>query len=246
MDTNIQPSTNLVNSDNSVNPVNSVNQGDNMPVYDDEMIVGLFNNFLEAGGEPKVTAFKKHLDELINAKVKPMCGRSSKAGLIDGWRSDVKARFSGRGAKWVIVPLAEINPTISELESQGVDCNDYKTFIEANGAAWIRFAGPRVAKGSNCAAFEVRTGGSTIDHPKQLHYIPVSLLDETIRPLGGTPHSLKLEVATTPVVKDETETEEVEVTHEEVELSEAPIEEEDYEDAMGDIEALMALEDEDL
>lgn len=236
---NIQPSTNPVNS------VNSNNQGDNMPVYDDEMIVGLFNNFLEAGGEPKVTAFKKHLDELINAKVKPMCGRSSKAGLIDDWRTDVKARFSGRGAKWVIVPLAEINPTISALEAQGVDCNDYKTFIEANGAAWIRFAGPRVAKGSNCAAFEVRTGGSTIDHPKQLHYIPVSLLDETIRPLGGTPHSLKLEVAMTPVVNEEPEVEEIEVTHEEVELSEAPVED-DYEDVMGNIEDLMAMEDEDL
>jgi hypothetical protein len=241
MDNNIQPSTNLVNSDNSVNPVNSVNQGDNMPVYDDEMIVGLFNNFLEAGGEPKVTAFKKHLDELINAKVKPMCGRSSKTGLVDGWRSDVKARFSGRGAKWVKVALEDILPTLEEFD----DTDDYAGWINEAGFAWIRFAGPRVAKGNNCAAFEVRTGGSTIDHPKQLHYIAIHDLDDKIEPLNSTPHAMKLEVATTPVAKDETETEEVEAIHEEVELSEAPVEE-DYEDVMGDIEDLMALEDEDL
>ena len=173
------------------------------PMYDDEMIIGLFNNFLAEGGDPKVTAFKKHLDQLINAKVKPLCGGKGKSSVDGDWRSELKARFSGRGAKWVIVSLGEINPTISELESQGVDCNDYKTYIEANGAAWIRFAGPRVAKGNNCASFEVRTGGSTIDHPKQLHYIPVSLLEETIRPLGGTPHSLKLEqLAMTPIVNE--------------------------------------------
>ena len=182
-----------------------------------DLIVQMFQSFITDGGLPKVTDFKRHIDSLIKDNVKPLCFRSGKSPDGDDWRSQLKARFSGRGAKWVIVPLKEINPTISDFESQGIDCNDYKTFVEANGAAWLRFAGPRIdSQGNQAAAFEVRTGGSKIDHPKQLHYIPIDQLDETIRPLGGTPHSLKLEsqeeksetkdLTETEVSTDDTET----------------------------------------
>ena len=85
---------------------------ENQKQYDDEMIIGLFNNFIEEGGEPKVTSFKRHLDQLINVKIKPLCGRSAKTGLVDDWRSDVKSRFSGRGAKWVKVSVEDILPTL--------------------------------------------------------------------------------------------------------------------------------------
>ena len=57
-------------------------QGDNMETqkqYDDDMIRGLFNNFIEAGGDPKVTDFKKHLNDLIDVFVKPLCRRSAKS-----------------------------------------------------------------------------------------------------------------------------------------------------------------------
>ena len=173
--------------------VQTQNQNEDAMTQQD-LIVQMFQSFLTDGGLPKVTDFKRHIDSLIKDNVKPLCFRSGKSPDGDDWRSQLKARFSGRGAKWVIVPLKEINPTISEFESQGIDCNNYKTFVEANGAAWLRFAGPRIdSQGNQAAAFEVRTGGSKIDHPKQLHYIPIDLLDETIRPLGGTPHSLKLE-----------------------------------------------------
>ena len=211
--------------------------------YDDEMIVGLFNNFVNEGGEPKVTAFKRHLDDLINVHVKQLCGRSAKTGLVDDWRREVKERFSGRGAKWVKVSVEDILPTLEGFD----DVEDYTGWVQKAGFAWIRFAGPRVANGNHCAAFEVRTGGSTIDHPKQLHYIPVQLLDEKIEPLGSTPHAMKLEVATTPVVKDE---EDVEVEPLSVyELNpyddggSAWSEEEVGEDLMGDIEDLMSDED---
>ena len=173
--------------------VQTQNQNEDTMTQQD-LIVQMFQSFLTDGGLPKVTDFKRHIDSLIKDNVKPLCFRSGKSPDGDDWRSQLKARFSGRGAKWVIVPLKEINPTISDFESQGIDCNDYKTFVEANGAAWLRFAGPRIdSQGNQAAAFEVRTGGSKIDHPKQLHYIPLDQLDETIRPLGGTPHSLKLE-----------------------------------------------------
>ena len=193
----------------------------------------LFQEFINDGGEPKVTSFKRHLDKLINQEIKGLCGRSAKTGLVNDWRSEVKARFSGRGAKWVKVSVDDILPTLEGFD----DTADYLGWIQSAGFAWIRFAGPRVANGSHCAAFEVRTGGSTIDHPKQLHYIPVQLLDEKIEALNSTPHAMRLEVATTPVVEDEKPVE-VEVSSDEV------VEvEEDYEDMMGDIEDLMDDED---
>jgi len=199
-------------------------QGDNMETT---TIQQLFQEFINDGGEPKVTSFKRHLDKLINQEIKGLCGRSAKAGLVDDWRSEVKARFSGRGAKWVKVSVEDILPTLEEFD----DSTEYMGWVQTAGFAWIRFAGPRVANGSNCAAFEVRTGGSTIDHPKQLHYIPVHDLDEKIESLNSTPHAMRLEVAMTPVVEDEVSSNEV------VEV------EEDYEDMMGDIEDLMDDED---
>lgn len=201
----------------------------------------LFQSFIDNGGEPKVTSFKKHLDQLINSDIKHLCGRSAKTGLVDDWRSEVKERFGGRGAKWVKVSLEEITPTLEGFD----DTTDYMGWIQNAGYAWIRFAGPRVANGMNCAGFEVRTGGSTIDHPKQLHYIPVQLLDENIEPLGSTPHAMKLEVAMTPDVEDRLvpvhslDKPVVEVP----EMDEFFKVEDDYEDMMGDIDDLMDDED---
>ena len=208
----------------------------------------LFLSFIDNGGEPKVTSFKRHLDKLINQEIKPLCGRSAKTGLVDDWRSEVKARFSGRGAKWVKVSLEEIASTLEGFDL--ADCIDYRYWIDQAGYAWIRFAGPRVANGSRCAAFEVRTGGSTIDHPKQLHYIPVQLLDEKIEALNSTPHAMRLEVATTRNVDNEAPVGGASVpTHNLDKIVEVPEAdaffevEEPYEDMMGDIEDLMDDED---
>ena len=199
----------------------------------------LFQAFIDDGGEPKVTSFKRHLDKLINQEIKPLCGRSAKTGLVDDWRSEVKSRFSGRGAKWVSVSLEEIASTLEGFDL--ADCIDYRYWIDQAGYAWIRFAGPRIANGVKCAAFEVRTGGSTIDHPKQLHYIAIHDLDDKITPLAATPHAMRLELATTRDAEVKEEPVEIEVSNNEV------VEvEENYEDAMGDIEELMAMEDEEL
>ena len=211
----------------------------------------LFHDFVNSGGDPKVTSFKRHLDKLINAEIKPLCGRSAKSADGSTWRDELKARFSGKGAKWVLVSLGEISETITQLEADGVDCDDYKTFTELKGAAWIRFSGPRLdSNNQQAAAFEVRTKGSKIDHPKQLHFIPLSVLDETIRPMEGTPHSLKFEVLAQPEAEEEEAPIEESTVETEVELSqvdETPVEtEEEYEDAMDNIEDLMSYEDMDL
>ena len=207
----------------------------------------LFQAFINDGGEPKVTSFKRHLDQLINQEIKPLCGRSSKAGVIDDWRSEVKARFSGRGAKWVKVSLEEIASTLEGFDL--ADCIDYRYWIDQAGYAWIRFAGPRVANGVKSAAFEVRTGGSTIDHPKQLHYIALHELDDKIESLPATPHAMRLELATTRNVEADEEPEVEPLSANELnpydDGGSAHVED-DYEDAMGDIEELMAMEDEEL
>ena len=203
----------------------------------------LFQEFINDGGEPKVTSFKRHLDKLINQEIKELCGRSAKTGLVNDWRSEVKARFSGRGAKWVKVAVDDIIPTLEGFD----DAAEYTGWIQTAGFAWIRFAGPRVANGSNCAAFEVRTGGSTVDHPKQLHYIPVQLLDDKIEALNSTPHAMKLEeVATTPVVEDVEEEAVLELSGYELNPDDdggSAWAEDGDEDMMGDVADLMDDED---
>lgn len=206
------------NSDNNDNIINHQDQPTNLEennmetnnistpsVNEDSMITQLFQQFIDNGGEPKVTEFKKHLNELINSDIKPLCGRAGKAASGDDWRSELKERFSGRGAKWVFVPINEISLTLTNFQAQGINCDNFISFIETKGAAWIRFSGPRIHEGQPAAAFEVRVDGSTIDHPRHLHMIPVNVLDETIRPLGGTPNSLKLEQIQN--VQEETEEE---------------------------------------
>ena len=213
----------------------------------------LFQEFINGGGEPKVTSFKRHLDELINSDIKHLCGRKAKSSRplpdVVNWRSELKDRFSGRGAKWVKVAVEDILPTLEGFD----ETDDYASWINEAGYAWIRFAGPRVANGSNCAAFEVRTGGSTIDHPKQLHYIAVHDLDDKIEPLNSTPHAMKLEVTTTRDVDNEAPVGGSVPTHNLDKVVEVPeadaffeVADDDYEDAMGSIEDLMAMEDEEL
>lgn len=173
-----------INSNNS--------EGNNMSAIQE-----IFHSFVDNGGEPKVTAFKKYLNNLINDDIKPYCNKSGKSAG-DDWRSELKSMFGGRGKKWVFVSLVEIEPTLRAFENQNIDCTNYRTFTTKANKAWIRFSGPRVNNGQQCAAFEVRTESSTIDHPKQLHYVPVDLLEGLIETMPNTPHALKLEQDSAP------------------------------------------------
>lgn len=185
MNTNFQ---NINNNNNNLSGENSMST-----------IQQLFNEFVNQGGNPKVTEFKKHIDSLISNDIKPLCTRSGKTG--DNWRSDLKSKFSGRGAKWVFVSLENIELTLIQFEADGIDCTDYRKNITKLGKAWIRFNGPRISEGIKCAAFEVRTEGSTIDHPKQLHMINIDGMDNLIEVMPGTPKALKIEEDSAPMPK---------------------------------------------
>ena len=177
---------------NNQNSVSNQSEENHMDQYD--MIKQLFNQYISLGGQPKVTSFKRHLDQLINDSIKPMCGGSSKSLGGTDWRSIQKSKFSGKGAKWIKVSVESLSETLDNFVTEGIDVKDYVSWIESAGYAWIRYAGPRVAKGIQVAAFEVRTSGSKIDHPKQLHYIQDAMLNDIER-LSNTPHALKLEVS---------------------------------------------------
>jgi hypothetical protein len=194
------------------------NQGNDMALYDDEMILGLFNNFIEEGGSPKVTAFKKHINELIDIKVKKLCsGRGKGPGhtsnMKDNWREEQKSNFAGRGAKWIKRSLDEIETVLQRFEKDGIDCSDYRAWTTQAGYAWVRYAGPRIDNGVAMAAFEVRTEGSKVDQPKQIcHIYNLSIMDY-VEFLGDTPHAMKLEeIATSHVVEDEEEPEVLELS----------------------------------
>ena len=201
-----------------------------------EMIVKLFETFLNDGGSPKVTAFKRTVDQLIKDNVKALCVHSGKAAEESGWRSELKERFSGRGAKWVKIDNTLIEPSLKALEEdEDIDCSNYRALTQAAGYSWIRFAGPRIDLNQKSAAFEIRTSGSKIDHPNQLFYVKVENLDSIIQRLNGTPHSLKLEVIKAPQAEAKTvetpEATEVETqtVNEEVPVSDASIEAQEVE-----------------
>jgi hypothetical protein len=108
--------------------------------------------------------------------------------------------------KWFKVAIEVVMPTIERLQSEGIDCDQYLRWIDRAGFAWVRYDAPRVHDGNQCAAFHVKVDGSTslASEKSQYHcYITTGSLDEVITSLGGTPHSMKLEVEEEVSVSDE-------------------------------------------
>lgn len=206
-------------------------------------ITELFSLFLDSGGQPKVTEFKKYLNDIINTDIKPLCSRSGKSSADNSWRDELKARFSGRGSKWVKLDNALIEPSLAILEEdEDIDCSEYRFFTQAVGYAWIRFNGPRINNGNQAAAFEIRTTGSTIDHTNQLFYINIEDLDNVIQPLGGTPHGLGLEtVIEAEQTDDDPAHEAEEETQVELAEAESEIEAEEPEPELDEIALLAEL-----
>ena len=125
----------------------------------------IFQDFVSAGGRPLVTAFRAHLESLIQKEITgPGLTQSSRklaAGAHD-WRDDLESRFAGRGNKWHYVSIEEISPTLDRFDEEGIDTTDYRSWIEQAGKAWIRYLKPRIVNGQNVAAFTVHTLGSKI------------------------------------------------------------------------------------
>ena len=182
--TNIQTNNNIGSEEITVNTT-------------DNLITALVSHFQD--NPQGFTDYRKEVEALLKDNIKPLTTRSGKSG--DDWRSEIKSQFSGRGAKWVFVSLQDIEPTLVQFETDGIDCTDYRKNTTKLGKAWIRFNGPRVKDGVKSAAFEVRTEGSTIDHPKQLHTISADVMASLIETMPGTPKALKIEEDSAPIPK---------------------------------------------
>ncbi len=82
------------------------------------------------------------------------------------------------------------------FEKDGEDVGNYRSWIEKAGYAWVRYSGPRGTEDAQELAFEVRIGGSKIDHPKHLVRFTAQMWDqlgENRQVLGGTPFGKNLE-----------------------------------------------------
>ena len=177
---------------------------DTTPVTQEQLIKNLFQLHLDNGGDPKITQFRTHLNVLLATHIRPLTGGAGKtAGTTNTWRADLKARFGGRGRKWVFVANETVTPALDEFDKRGIDTGNFRAWTERFGRAWVRFTGPRLLQGKPAAAFEVRTLGCTIDQPKELLLIPVDQLDELIDPLGTTPFALQLEFEVEPEVEED-------------------------------------------
>ena len=182
--------------------VQKINQKEEAMNNDEQLIKALYDHF---SSKPMgFTKYRKQIELLLRNEIKPISSRSSMSLSSNNWRSELKSRFSGRGAKWVFVSLEEIEPTLVQFEADGIDCTDYRKNTTKLDKAWIRFNGPRVNDGVKSAAFEVRTEGSTIDHPKQLHMMTADTITSYIEAMPGTPKSLKLEEDSAPMPKVKT------------------------------------------
>ena len=194
-----------------------------------QQLVQYFNDHVESTGDGRFTSFDKHMKDLLKEHVKPLTARSGMKTGDGGWRDEVKSRFSGKGMKWFKVAIEVVMPTIERLKDEGIDCDQYMKWIDRAGFAWIRYDAPRVHDGKQCAAFHVKVDGSTsLASEKSLYhcYITTGSLDEVITSLGGTPHSMKLEVeevlvsdeesVNDEVVSDEKKEEVVEIVAEEI------------------------------
>lgn len=155
-------------------------------------------------GDASFARFVQAITEIARDEVKPAVKAAratapiqrSGAGNVDNsWRADQKALFSGRGNQWIKVSIDDVQPTLDRLHDDGVDVMNYTSWTNNAGYAWVRYSGPRINDGEASAAFEVRTNGSKIDHPKQLFYMQHDLA-MCITPddrLANTPFALGLE-----------------------------------------------------
>jgi len=158
-------------------------------------MVELYNNCPDASRIRFIQAIEDQFKANSHARARSVSGSSSGSG----WRDQQKAEFGGRGAKWIKIEgrlLRHLNEHLDEWAEDGDDVESYRSWVETAGFGWIRYSGPRGTEAEPQLAFEVRIGGSKIDHPKHLLKFSQLLWDqqtENRSPLGGTPFSMKLE-----------------------------------------------------
>ena len=171
--------------------------GDNVDAFA-SMMVHMVNLYKTCPDASKIRFIQAIEDQFkANAPARGRTAGGSSTG--SGWRSEQKAQFSGRGAKWIKLtgPLMDmVKVQLGIFEKDGEDVSDYTSWINKEGYAWVRYSGPRGTEEAQELAFEVRVSGSKIDHPKHLIRFTQLIWDqmeENRSVLGGTPFGMNLE-----------------------------------------------------
>ena len=171
--------------------------GDNVDAFA-SMMVHMVNLYKTCPDASKIR-FIQAIEDQFKANA-PARGRTS-GGNSGGssWRDHQKAQFSGRGAKWIKLTGTLMDMVLVQLgifDNAGEDTEDYRSWINEAGYAWVRYSGPRGTEEAQELAFEVRVGGSKIDHPKHLFRVTSQMWDQLEgdrEVLGGTPFGMSLE-----------------------------------------------------
>ena len=159
-------------------------------------MVEIYNNCPDASRIRFIQAIEDQFKAHSVARARTSSGSAAKGS---GWRDVQKAEFSGRGAKWIKIEgrlLRHLNEHLDDWAEDGDDVEDYRRWINKAGFGWIRYSGPRGTEAEPQLAFEVRIGGSKIDHPKHLLKFSQLLWDQKADQhsvLGGTPFGMNLE-----------------------------------------------------
>ena len=160
-------------------------------------MVEIYNTCPDASRIRFIQAIEDQFKANSVARARTSSGSSSKGS---GWRDAQKAQFAGRGAKWVKLTgdmIHLLNIQLNAFEADGDDVEDYSRWINKAGFAWVRYSGPRGTEAAQELAFEVRIGGSKIDHPKHLFKVTADVWNNHLADhhsvLGGTPFAMKLE-----------------------------------------------------
>ena len=101
----------------------------------DEVSVDTTQNLIDAlnahfsDNPTTYTAYRQKVELLLKEHIKPLSSRSAKSADGTDWKSQIKAQFSGRGAKWVFVSLAEVEDTLKEFEAQNIQSNKKLGFV---------------------------------------------------------------------------------------------------------------------
>lgn len=192
----------MSNINTPITPDQEINMNTNF------LITSLFQKYIDNGGTPTSSAFRRHVDMLIKTSLKShLDDAKGKSAEIAGSAADsIKSHFC-RGRKWVTIPSDHDMFVTVKSEALIQDYNDLADLWESRGFAWVRF---HSTKGT-LVNFSIHPNSSVGSNIKVAMTAAAALELEV---LNGTPKSNGFEDRVQPMAADP-----------EPEVSEAPVEE---------------------